>query len=199
MTNPKATPMSSKNIPRLRENSCGLLVIDMQERFASVIADWQPTLQASIRLIRFFHLIQAPIVVTEQYPKGLGHTVAEIRDALEAGGAMNCAPTEKTTFSSCGSAECEKALEAAHRDQWVLCGIETQVCVQQTAFDLLELGRETFLAVDAIGSRRPLDREVALERMARAGAVLSTSESLIFETLRDSTHPLFKQASALVK
>ena len=188
--------MSPQKILRLRENSCGLLVIDLQERFAPVVANWPPTIQASIRLIRFFRLIQAPIIVTEQYPKGLGHTVAEIRNELENPGASALA---KTTFSSCAAAECKKALEATGRTQWVLCGIETHVCIQQTGFDLLELGFEPFLAVDAISSRHASDREVALERMARAGATLSTSESLIFEALRDSTHPLFKQASALVR
>lgn len=188
--------MPSHPIHRLTEGACGLLVIDLQEKFAPVIKDWNSVLAASIRLVRFFHLLRAPIVVTEQYPKGLGVTVPELREALSA---QAWAPVVKTSFSCCGTAELRSVLEAKGSRQWLLCGIEAHVCVQQTAFDLLEQGCEVFLAADAIGSQRPSDRETALSRMARDGVHLSTSESLIFEIMRDAKHPLFKSASALVK
>ncbi|MBI4025708.1 MAG: hydrolase [Verrucomicrobia bacterium] len=188
--------MSDHRIPRLDENACGLLVIDLQERFAPVITNWTATIQMAARLIRFFRLLRAPILATEQYPKGLGRTVPEIQAELAADAPP---PIAKTIFSSCASAECRKAVETLGRRQWVLCGIETHVCVQQTAFDLLDLGCDVFLAADAVSSRHPTDRETALRRMERAGVAVSTSESLIFEALRDAAHPLFKQASALVK
>ena len=188
--------MNPRPIHRLTEGACGLLVIDLQEKFAPVIADWNSVLSASIRLARFFHLLRAPIAVTEQYPKGLGATVPELRDVLSA---QPWAAAAKTSFSCCGTAELRNAIQARGCRQWLLCGIEAHVCVQQTVFDLLEQGFEVFLAADAIGSRRASDRQTALQRMAAAGAEVSTSESLIFEILRDAKHPLFKQASALVK
>ncbi len=179
---------------RLSENSCGLLIVDLQEKFVPVIRNWDSTVAMSIRLIRFFQLIKAPIIVTEQYPKGLGATVSVIRDAVGETKALT-----KTTFSSCGTEELKKAIADAGRRQWVVCGIEAHVCVLQTVFDLLELGNEVFVAVDAISSRHVTDQAVAQDRMACAGAVLSTSESLMFEAMRDAKHPVFKHASALVK
>lgn len=182
--------------PRLNEKSCGLLVVDLQEKFVPVIRNWDSTVAMSIRLIRFFQLIQAPILVTEQYPKGLGATVAAVREALGTGSSP---ALTKTTFSSCGAEDLKKAVAQTGKRQWVVCGIEAHVCVLQTALDLRDLGHDVFLAVDAVSSRHVTDGTVALEGMARAGAVLSTSESLIFEALRDAKHPVFKQASALVK
>ena len=134
--------------------------------------------------------------MTEQYPRGLGTTVPEVREALAGEAAWTLA---KTRFSSAGTPELLRPFRDARRRQWMICGIETHVCIQQTAFDLLDEGFEVFLAADAVGSRRVEDRDAALARMARAGVVVSTSEALVFELLRDAAHPLFKQASALVK
>jgi len=172
------------------------LVIDLQEKFAPVIHDWDSVLGASTRLIRFFHLLQAPIVVTEQYPKGLGKTVRQIRDSL---GDSGFSMSEKMLFSACETAGLKQVIRKKRRRQWIVCGIESHVCVQQTALDMRDSGLEVFLAVDAVGSRHPTDRYIALERMTRAGAILSTSESLIFEILRDARHPLFKRAAAIVR
>jgi nicotinamidase-related amidase len=188
--------MAKSAIPRLEEKSCALLVVDMQEKFVPVISNWEETVKANIRLIKFFRLIQAPVVATEQYPKGLGHTIAPILDALKG----NPTPVlEKTTFSVCASDLCKKVLEMVKRPQWIVCGIETHVCIQQTVLDLLDLGHQVFLPADAVSSRHPYDEKNALERMARAGAVVSTAESLIFEIMRDAKHPHFKEAVALVK
>lgn len=182
--------------PRLEEASAGLLVVDVQERFAPVIHEWSSLLDRVGRLIRFFRLLKAPVGVTEQYPKGLGATVPEVREAL-AGEAAWTLP--KTRFSAAGNPELLAPLRGAKRRQWVVCGIEAHVCVQQTVLDLLDEGWAVFVPADAVSSRRAADRDAALARMARAGAVVSTSESLVFEILRDAAHPLFKQASALVK
>ncbi|NUN93476.1 MAG: hydrolase [Verrucomicrobiae bacterium] len=184
------------NAPRLEESAAGLLVVDVQERFAPVIFEWANLLARVDRLIRFFRLLRAPIGVTEQYPKGLGATVTEIREALGGDAAWTLA---KTRFSSAGTPALLQPFRDSGRRQWVLCGIEAHVCVQQTALDLLAEGFEVFLPADAVSSRRAADRNAALDRLARAGAIVSTSESLIFEILRDATHPLFKSASALVK
>ena len=162
----------------------------------SVIRNWDATVAISIRLIRFFQLLKAPIIVTEQYPKGLGITVAAVLDAV---GRDEAQPLAKTTFSSCGSEDLKKAIANTGKRQWVVCGIEAHVCVLQTVLDLIELGNDVFVAVDAISSRHVSDQSIAQERMVRAGAVLSTSESLMFEAMRDAKHPIFKQTSALVK
>jgi nicotinamidase-related amidase len=182
--------------PRLDEAAVGLLVVDVQERFAPVIHEWAGLLDRVGRLIRFFRLLKAPIGVTEQYPKGLGATVPEVCEALGGEAAWTLA---KTRFSATGTPELLKPLKDSGRRQWVVCGVEAHVCIQQTVLDLLDEGYGVFVPADAVSSRRPSDRDAALTRMARAGAVVSTSESLVFEVLRDATHPLFKQASMLVK
>ncbi len=183
-------------ISRLQEKNCGLLVIDLQEKFAPRIQNWDYVVAGCIRLIKFFRLINAPIVITEQYPKGLGATIPSVKVALEGTGVSY---TEKTEFSSCGADNLKKDVLKHNRSQWLVCGIEAHVCIQQTVFDLLEMNQEVFLAEDAISAQRMEDREVALRRMASLGVAISTSESLIFETLKDAKHPLFKQASTIVK
>lgn len=188
--------MTPSPIKRLEEKSCALLVVDLQEKFVPVVSNWEDTVKATVRLIRFFRLIQAPVVATEQYPKGLGHTVSPILEALKG----NPTPVlEKTAFSVCASELCRKVIEMVKRPQWVVCGIEAHVCIQQTVFDLLDLGHDVFLPADAVSSRHPYDEKTALERMARDGAVVTTSESLVFDALRDAKHPHFKEAVALVK
>lgn len=187
--------MPSK-ILRAEESSCGLIVIDLQEKFAFRIQGWDSMISSCIKLIRFFQMLKAPMIVTEQYPKGLGHTVSEIQEVLHE---IKSDIVTKTVFSACGTPELQNTLEKHSRKQWILCGIEAHVCVQQTAFDLLNLGYEIFIPVDAVNSQRTSDCQVALERMSQAGAVLSTSESLIFEILRDAKHPFFKETLTLLK
>ncbi|MFH1021965.1 MAG: isochorismatase family protein [Planctomycetota bacterium] len=219
--------------PRLGETTSALLVIDIQEKFTSVIRNWPGMLAASERMIRFYCLLGAPILVTEQYPKGLGATAPEIKAALDGAGAPVLGDSaagvhasvgakggiafrisgpndvtgviatpgrlEKTVFSAAGSDPLREAVRKTGKKQWVLVGIETHVCVSQTALDLLDMGLEVFIPADAVSSRRDGDRAAALERLARAGAVVSTTESLMFEAIRDAKHPLFRQVSALVK
>lgn len=188
--------MSALKIKRISEPDAALLVIDLQEKLKPVFQNWDFLVGRCCRLIRFFDLIKAPVKVTEQYPKGLGPSVPEITAAMKDHyqGVLS-----KTAFSCCGTQSLKQAVLGTGRKQWILCGIETHVCVQQTAFDLLEAGCDVFIPVDAVGSRHPTDYHPALDRMKTAGAVLSTSESLMFEILKDSKHPAFKEASALVK
>jgi isochorismate hydrolase len=181
---------------RLHPELSGLLVIDMQDKFPPLIRRWELILGRCIRLIHFYRLMRSPILATEQYPKGLGHTVPKVKDALSLTDAILM---EKTCFSSAGSPQLREQILALGKRQWVICGIETHVCVQQTAFDLLQLGLEVFLPTDAASSRNETDHDVAVQRMRRADVNISTSESLIFEALQDSTNPAFKQAINLVK
>jgi len=171
-----------------------LVVIDVQERFRSLQKDFARMLAGSVRLVQVFRLLELPILVTEQYPKGLGHTVRELEDVL----GESCALT-KTCFSSCGSEEFSHRLRELGRRQALVCGIETHVCVSQTVHDLLQSGFAVQVAVDAVESRNALDREVALRKMERSGAVLTTSETAAFELLGDAKNPKFKKVQALFK
>jgi nicotinamidase-related amidase len=175
------------------EKTC-LVVVDVQERFRTVQENFDSMLTGVVRLVRAFGALELPILVTEQYPKGLGHTVEELRDALG-----ETAVDTKTCFSSCGSDEFSKRLDGLGRTMVLVCGIETHVCVSQTVHDLLSKDFSVHVAVDAVESRKAIDRDVALRRMERAGATLTTSEAACFELLRDARHPKFKEVQALFK
>lgn len=187
--------MSDTRHPQLLSaEHTGLFVVDIQERFRAVIPDFDEMLHASIRMVRTFRLLKLPIVVTEQYPQGLGSTVPEMREALGSAAADT-----KMTFS-CGSCEStERMLGAGQCRQVVICGIESHVCVQQSVYDLMHRGLQAYVPVDAVASRRVSDRDWALRRMARAGATLSTTESMAFELLENAKHPQFKAVQALFK
>lgn len=158
------------------------------------MAEFESMVKGCVKLVRTFRLLDLPILITEQYPKGLGPTVPELMAALEGVLAL-----EKTTFSSYGCAGLPSKLEGTGARSVLVCGIETQVCVNQSVHDLLAAGYSVQVAVDAVQSRNPLDREVALRKMERSGAILTTAEMAAFELLRDAKHPRFKEVQALFK
>jgi nicotinamidase-related amidase len=188
-----------------------LLVVDVQERFRPAITDFESVLAGCVRLVRAFRAMELPIIVTEQYPRGLGPTVEELRAVLSAGessegggqSAGGAGPAseilEKTSFSVCGAGGFSERLSSLNTPTVLVCGIETHVCVQQSVHDLLSRGLAVQVAVDAIGSRKDSDRTVALRRMEKAGAILTTTEMAAFELLRDAKHPKFKDIQALFK
>jgi nicotinamidase-related amidase len=169
-----------------------VVVIDLQERLVPVIAGRNELLADTRLLIEGARVWGVPVTLTEQYPQGLGGTVPEIR------GLVDDTPREKLRMSA---ADCLAwgPSSQAERSQVVVAGIETHVCVQQTALDLLALGYQLFIAVDAVGARHPRDHDVALARLASSGATLTTVESILFEWAEQSGSPAFKQTSALVK
>ena len=181
--------------PRLDKHRAALLVIDVQERFRDLIDGMDGVVAGCSRLIRFCHLLEIPIVVTEQYPKGLGRTLPELARVLPQGWA----PLEKTTFSCGGDEGFRNAVTALRREQWILCGIETHVCVYQTAIDLLRDGRQVALAADAVSSRRPRDREVALSWMRDLGVQLMSVEMVLFEVLKQAQTEDFRKTAAILK
>jgi nicotinamidase-related amidase len=187
--------MTNKHPGLLRADDACLIVVDLQERFRPVLADADAIIGVAVRLVGTFRTLELPVLVTEQYPKGLGQTVEELRDAL----GSDMPRHEKTCFSSCGSDEVSTALVELRTRQALVCGIEAHVCVLQTVHDLLQRGLAVHVAVDGVGSRVPRNRDVALARMERAGAVLTTSEAAAFELLEDARHPKFKQVQALYK
>ena len=171
-----------------------LVVVDVQERFRTVQQDFARMLAAAVRLTRACRVLEIPMLATEQYPQGLGHTVRELEEALGEVQTLS-----KTCFSSCGSEEFSHRVKDLGRRQALVCGIETHVCVSQTVHDLLANEFSVHVAVDAVESRFPIDREVALRKMERSGAILTTSEAAAFELLRDAKNPKFKEVQALFK
>ena len=172
-----------------------LLIIDMQEAFRANIPDFDRYANRIARAARGAQLLNVPIIVTEQYPKGLGHSASEIRKVLPA----NINILEKTTFSSCGATQFQAQLERAQTNQILVAGIEAHICVNQTVHDLLASGCQVHLLTDCIASRKETDRMAALQKMQSSGAVASSVEMALFELMRDSRHEQFKAIQGLIK
>ena len=171
-----------------------LVVVDLQEAFRSAIPEFPQVASRAAMAVRGFQILGAPIVVTEQYPKGLGRTAEEIIYSLPD----DFEPIEKSSFSSCIDAFLAKLNEHGAR-QIVLCGLETHICVNQTAHDLLASGFEVHVLTDAVGSRYQDDRSAGLQKMLRSGVVPATVEMALFEMMRDAKHEQFKEIQSLIK
>ncbi|MGA9876960.1 MAG: hydrolase [Solirubrobacteraceae bacterium] len=162
------------------------IVVDVQEGFRSY-GSFATVTDGCAKLLQAARILEVPCLVSEQYPKGLGHTAPEI-------GLQDEPRIEKTVFSAARA----EGFELAGRTQAVVCGIETHVCVSQTVHDLLDRGIEVHVPADAVGSRHQLDYERGLERLERAGAVVSTVESVLFELLERAGTPQFKEVQRLI-
>jgi nicotinamidase-related amidase len=174
-----------------------LVVVDVQEKLMPVIDDHKSVERNLDLLIRGGHVLDIRAIVTEQYTKGLGHTVPRIRTALEA--TFGYEPIEKATFSAFGCAEFVTAVRNLHRKQAIVAGIETHVCVYQTVRDLLANGFDVTVIADAVSSRTPANREIALRRMASDGAKLSSTEMALFELTGVSGTDEFREIVRMVK
>jgi nicotinamidase-related amidase len=170
----------------LERDRAALVVVDVQEGFRPY-ASFAPVAGACAKLLRGARLLGLPRVVSEQYPKGLGHTVPEV-------GIEDERPLEKTVFSAVRA----DGFDLLERNQAIVCGIETHVCVSQTVHDLLDQGVEVHVPADAVGSRHAIDYERGLERMERAGAVIGTVEAVLFELLERADVPEFKAVQKLI-
>ncbi len=177
----------------LPEETC-CVVVDIQEKFMPVIAEAKELVAGCERLLAGLRILGIPVMVTAQYVKGLGLTLPEIRAA--AGTEEFC---DKKSFSIYGDAAARERLASFGRKNVILCGIETHVCVLQSVMDLKAAGYQPVLAEDCVSSRRLRDKETALLRARAEGAVVTGSESLLFELTGSADHPCFKQISALVK
>lgn len=171
-----------------------LVVIDVQERLAPAMHDLSEFLRNTEILMRAAARLEVPMIVTEQYPKGLGRTVETIAALAPAEAVV-----EKISFSAAGSDGFDRRLDALGRDEAVICGIEAHVCVLQTALRLQERGLQTRLVRDAATSRRPESAQAAYERSARHGIELVTTEMVVFEWMRQAGTPVFRELSALIK
>jgi nicotinamidase-related amidase len=178
----------------LDRKRAALAVIDMQEAFGKIIPDFDEMASRVALMVQACKLLNLPIIITEQYPKGLGRTVNEIAQHLPD----SSPPIEKLSFSACGAQEFDTRLREHHVEQVMLCGIEAHVCVSQTAHDLLQNGYQVHLLSDAVSTRLGRNRKVAINKMAKAGAIISSIEMALFELCPAGT-PEFKQMQALVK
>jgi nicotinamidase-related amidase len=177
----------------LKEHSAAL-IIDIQERLFPFISENEKLVKNLGILIDGLKALSIPILVTEQYVKGLGPTVAPVAAHLEG-----IKRTEKMCFSCCDEPRIAEAIAVAGKDNIIVAGIESHVCVLQTVIDLKNSGYRPVVVEDCISSRRENDKKIALERMRAEGAVITTYESLLFELLRFSGTDEFRTISKLVK
>lgn len=171
-----------------------LLVIDLQQRLMPVIHDGDGVLKNALTLARAAQILAVPVIGTAQYPHGLGPNVPEVHALCEQ-------VIDKTDFDACAEPALLDALDGLRgtREQLIVLGCEAHVCVLQTVLGLRAQGRQVRLVVDATGSRAPLNKEVALARMQAAGVTLVTTEMVVFEWLRNSRHPRFKESLDLIR
>lgn len=178
----------------MRRADSAILVVDMQEKLMGVMKDRYDVIMRTTALVNAAAILSVPVLVTEQYPKGLGHTDKRLAPSLEAASFF-----EKTSFSAVGEPSFVSALEKLGRRHIALAGIETHVCIAQTALDLKVRGYEVTIAADAVTSRKASDRAVALQMLRAAGVTIATVEAIIFQMLEKSGGEEFKKILALVK
>ncbi len=171
------------------------VIVDVQEAFRSVIGDFALVASNIARASLGFQVLDVPMIVTEQYPAGLGRTAEEILLTLADG----FEPIEKTAFSAFGSPDFRVKLEDLKVEQIILCGVETHVCVSQTAHDLLDQGLSVHLLTDCVGSKFDHDKRAGLKKMRDSGVISSSVEMALFELMKDAKHPKFKEIQALIK
>ena len=175
------------------DRSC-LLVVDVQARLAPAMNAYDRVIANTAILMKAATRLDIPVLVSEQYPKGLGPTVPELAALAPSGVTL-----EKVHFSCVADQAYGERFRELSCDQAVVTGIEAHVCVLQTCMELLEDGRPVFVVADAVSSRTPENAALALERLRSAGARIVTTEMVVFEWLRRAGTPEFKELSALIK
>ena len=178
----------------LQQENTILVVVDIQGKLANIVHEAEAMVRNAKIMIQGAKILGLPIIATEQYPKGLGHTVPEIAEHFG-----DVPVLEKGTFSCCGDTAFLAELQKHGRKSVLLCGIETHVCVYQTAQDLLENGYEVHLVTDAVSSRTPANKQLGIQKIASLGGTLTGTEMSLFELLRISGTDEFKAISKLVK
>ena len=179
---------------RINKNETLGLIIDIQEKLLPAMVEKESLLKNTKNLIKGLKELQVPVLSTEQYPKGLGNTVDEIKEILD-----DSRGEEKMAFSCCHNKEFSEMLKQYQRNHVIIAGIEAHVCVLQTVTDLLMAGFIPVVIEDCISSRKINDKVIALERMKKEGAIISTTESILFELTRTAEDPAFKAISKIIK
>jgi nicotinamidase-related amidase len=185
-------------LERLDPQKTALIVVDVQERLAKAMPEAQlaELIRSARILIEAARLLKVPVFVTEQYPKGLGSTLNEVRELLERAGAQRF---EKTAFSACGADGFFETVQRTGAQNAVVLGMESHVCVYQTVRDLVARGLPTYVPIDGVSSRREDHRETGLALCERAGAIRTTSETIVFDWLANAGRPEFKELSQLIR
>lgn len=186
--------MTAMQIPRLHIDDTILIVVDVQKSLMPTLVEPERLVTNCAVLLRMAELFRMHAIVTEQYPKGLGSTVEEVRSAIPAGTPV----IEKTRFSG-AVAEVVHIMNRHRRHTALICGIEAHICVLQTVLDLQAMGRQCFVASDAITAGQADQIEPAFDRMRRSGAIVSGVLSSMYELMGDSTHPAFRHCLELAK
>ena len=175
-----------------RDNSI-VLIIDVQEKLVNMLDDNTVSSEA-VKVAKAAGILNIPTIITEQYPKGLGATIPEIKNAVP-----NAEYIEKTSFSALKEEALQSKLNKLNKKQIIIFGIETHICVLQTVSDLLNQDYEVFIVENSCGSRSEKNKEWALKRLMHMGAQVVTTEMVIFELLETSKHPNFKEVQAIIK
>jgi nicotinamidase-related amidase len=179
---------------RVSQNSV-LVVVDIQEAFRNVIPDFERIVTRTAIAIKGFQTLGLPILITEQYPKGLGKTVIELMSLLPP----DFKPIEKTTFSSFAEEKFETAFNNISPASVAVCGLEAHICVNQTVCDLVDEDCDVHILEDCIASRNKTDFESGIKKMIAMGAIPSTLEMALFDIMEDSKHPAFRAIQKLIK
>ena len=174
-------------------NHSNLIVLDIQERLIANIGNREDVIWNTGRLIKAAKILNIDLLFTEQNPLKLGTTLESIANGLESN------TFTKMTFSALGNLELEEKLESNQIKKVYLAGLETHICIMQTAIDLINRGYKVYVVADAIGARKKLDHEIGLKRLEQEGAVITTTEAVIFEWCITSDRPEFKEISRLAK
>lgn len=170
------------------------IAVDYQEKLIPAMHDKDELIRSSAVLLEGLALLQVPVIVSRQYPEGLGDTIAPLRAVTKEAKVY-----DKTTFSCYHNAEIRKAIEDSKRKKIIICGTEAHVCVLQTTIDLLADGYEVYYVTDCVGSRRAFDKKMGIKRVLKEGAMPTTYEALLFELQANATSPTFRSISKLVK
>jgi nicotinamidase-related amidase len=178
----------------LEIQDCCLVVVDLQGKLAQLMGDKEALFKNVQILIQAARILEIPILWCQQVPEALGPTVPEIAAFLAGVGPIN-----KASFSCCGQEQFNAQLNTLGKEQVLLCGIETHVCIYQTAMDLMEGGLDVTVIGDAVSSRTERNRHIALNRLAAEGAHVSSTEMALFELLKTARHPHFREIAKLVK
>ena len=179
---------------RITPSNLNVVLIDVQEKLFPVMSNYVELESRLLTLINGLSLLEVSPIITEQYPEKLGGTITSLSSLLN-----NTSNYSKRSFSCFGDHSFETEVLSSVKKKLVLCGIETHVCVLQTALDALELGLDVVVVTDAVSSRNELDKEIALKRMEQSGVQFTTVESLLFELMQTSEHEKFKDLSRLIK
>jgi nicotinamidase-related amidase len=178
----------------LKKEGTALVIVDVQEKLLPYVQKKDEVVANIQMLIKFAHIMDIPVILTEHYPKGLGVTVPEIKEVLE-----KYEPKEKVIFSCYGSLEFTKKLEELGVKRFMIAGIESHICVQQTTLDALHSGYEVHVISDAISSRTKHNYKIGIKKMKHFGAIISSTEMAMYEIMERADTKEFKEVLKLVK